>query len=147
MSMETKQDYSYGVVPVHKNEAGEWEVFILNQISVRSDIYWTFPKGHPDEGETKEETALRELREESGLVAVLNTEYTISQSYNFKHNEFLVEKTVEYFVGEVTNKNFIIQPEEVAEAKWCSFEEAYNLLTHDLSKETLEKARNYLLNK
>lgn len=140
----TKQDYSYGVIPIHKKADGEWEVLLLNQISVRRDIYWTFPKGHPDEGENKEETALRELKEESGLVAILDITRTFDQSYSFKHGDILVEKTVSYFVGEVSDTDITIQPDEVKEAKWCTLAEAYQTLSHDQSKQTLRAVEDYL---
>lgn len=144
--MEVKQDYSYGVIPVHKKETGEWEVFILNQISVKTDIYWTFPKGHPEDNETHEESALRELKEEAGLEAKLSTKI-FDQFYTFKHDSFLIEKHVVYYLGEVFNTDFVIQPEEVMEAKWCSFAEAYQSLSHDQAKKTLQSVEDYLHNK
>lgn len=145
MTMETKKDFSCGVVPVYK-EGGERSYFLIHQISHRGDIYWTFPKGHPEEGETNEEAALRELKEESGLFADLDSARTFEQCYTFKHQGVLIDKTVSYYVGYVTDKEFSLQAEEVVAGKWCSADEALGLLTHDLSKDTLREVEEYLNN-
>lgn len=145
--METKQDYSYGVVPVHKKDNGQWEVFVLHQISYRGDTYWTFPKGHPEAGESNEETALRELKEESGLKAELDPSKTFDQFYIFRHEGQLIEKHVSYYLGEVNDTSFALQAKEVKEAKWCSFSEAYDTLTHDLARDILSEVEQYLKNK
>lgn len=142
--MDTKQDHSYGVVPLHKNEAGEWEVFILHQLSRRQDTYWTFPKGHPEEGETPAATALRELKEEAGLTATLDDSVTFSQSYVFEHENTLIEKSVTYYIGYVEQTDFTLQPEEVTEARWCTFTEAMSTLTHENAKRTLREVIHHV---
>lgn len=142
--METKKDYSFGVIPLYKN-GDTFEVFILNQISLRNDIYWTFPKGHSDAGETPVETAHRELVEEAGIkLARLDEAHTFTQSYSFTHNNVLVEKVVVYYLGFAENKTFTIQPDEVVEGKWCTFSEARVLLTHELAKQLLDEVALYL---
>ena len=144
--METVQDCSYGVIPVMQKE-GEWKVFILYQISYRhsSDRYWTFPKGHSEKNETPEQTAVRELTEESCIVLEkLDTSRTFDQAYTFIHQDVQVEKKVSYFVGYAQDTTFTIQPDEVSEGKWCSFSEARELLTHDIAKQLLDDVRVYL---
>lgn len=141
--MQTIKDYSYGVVPVRK-EGGEWKVFILHQISHR-DTYWTFPKGHPEEGETHEETALRELKEEAGLVPKkLDASRTFDQKYFFMHEKKQIEKFVSYYIGYITEEDFSLQPEEVSQAQWCTFAQARSLLTHNLAKTLLDEVETYL---
>ena len=144
--MQTIKDYSYGVIPVQK--VGEqWKVFVLHQIS-SGDTYWTFPKGHPEEGETHEETALRELQEEAGLVPQqLDTTRTFDQKYYFVHDDTQIEKYVSYFVGYVTGTSFVLQEDEVAQAQWCTFTQARALLTHDLAKQLLDDVHAYLKEK
>ena len=49
---------------------GEWAVCLAGRrIHPGSDLVWILPKGHVEEGERMEETALREVREETGLEA------------------------------------------------------------------------------
>lgn len=141
--MKTEKDYSYGVVPVRK-EAGVWKVFVLHQIS-RANTYWTFPKGHAEGEEDAKTAALRELAEETGITAVeLYTNHPFEHSYEFIYEDTRVEKTVTYFVGVTDASEFTLQPEEVLEAQWCTFEEARVLLTYDLAKELLDEVQVFL---
>ncbi|MFT7507630.1 MAG: bis(5'-nucleosidyl)-tetraphosphatase [Acidimicrobiales bacterium] len=148
-SMQTKNDYSYGVIPVMRAR-NRWEVFVLQQISYRhrDDLYWTFPKGHPEEEETKKQTALRELDEETSIsLESLDTSRTFDQKYTFIHKDTQIEKSVLYYVGYAKDKNFVIEPDEVAEGRWCTFAEARELLTHDIAKQLLDEVAVYLGNK
>lgn len=148
--METKKDSSYGVIPlIHVN--GEWRVLVIHQNSYRGDVgnFWIFPKGHADEGETNQETALRELEEETGVSSVsLETEKTFSMTYSFRHEEKLIEKTVKYFIGYCdTEETKITQPIEVRELKWASVSEAEALLTHQNSRDLLKDVVSFLASK
>lgn len=144
--METKKDYSYGVIPVRK-ESDVWKVFVLHQIA-RTDTYWTFPKGHPETGETYEESALRELHEEAGLTPTsLEKSRTFNHTYQFTHEGTLIEKYVSYYIGYIDNPEFTVQKDEVVEAKWCTFGEARVLLTYDLARQLLDEVAAYLEDK
>jgi bis(5'-nucleosidyl)-tetraphosphatase len=138
--METKQDISYGIVPLFC-DGDEWRVLVVHQISYRGDDFWIFPKGHAEAGETSTEAALRELEEETGATEVtLHGSTPISISYSFVHEGVRIEKTVEYFIGICSSQNtYISQPHEIKELLWCSFEEAKELLTHQNSKNVLNK--------
>ena len=81
--METIKDYSYGVIPLLK-EGNQWKVFLINQIPRRGSLFWTFPKGHPEDDETHKETALRELVEETGIIPdTVIEEKIFKQAYTF----------------------------------------------------------------
>lgn len=139
-SMETIDDYSYGVIPLFFTD-GTWEVFLINQYGSANDVYWTFPKGHPEKNETKKETALREFHEETGMdIKRFLSDREYSQSYIHQGDGVMVNKTVGYFVGEVVSKGFLVQAEEVKEAGWFSLEKAREQLTYDHAKDMLRKA-------
>ena len=88
--METKADVSYGVIPVIK-EAGEWKVFLINQYGSAGDVYWTFPKGHPESGESPTDAALRELQEETGIeLSELLEDHTYTQQYTYVYGDTLL---------------------------------------------------------
>lgn len=57
-----KKEESCGIIPLQKI-SGTWMVFIVQHKSG----YWGFPKGHIEPGETQQQTASRELFEETGL--------------------------------------------------------------------------------
>ncbi len=143
--MKVIQDKSYGVVPLY-TAGGEVRVLLVHQISYRGDQFWVFPKGHAEEGETALFAALRELQEETGVTEVtLNGGRVFSVAYSFVHNDERIEKTVDYYIGYCTNTDTnITQPREVAELRWCSLEEAEQLLTHQNSKDVLNEVREFL---
>ena len=143
--METKQDVSYGVVPVFKN-GDTWQVLLVHQISYRGDDFWIFPKGHAEGNETPVEAALRELKEETGLEEVRLGADDFSVNYSFIHEDIKIEKTVTYFIGYCQNqRTYILQPHEIKEARWCSLEEARKLVTHNNSRQVLSEVEQVLL--
>lgn len=144
--METKTDFSYGVVPLYK-EDGIWQVLVIHQISYRGDSFWIFPKGHAEAGESPHHTALRELKEETGVGLVdLEPATSFSISYSFKHENIQIDKTVEYFLGYCADIHTnITQPQEVKELRWCTFAEACSLVTHKNTKDVLQQVEEYLL--
>ncbi len=144
--METKQDISYGIIPLF-HDGDEWRILVVYQISYRGDDFWTFPKGHAEEGECGKEAALRELREETGITSLtLLDNKKIIISYSYVHDGVDVEKSVEYFVGLCESKDtHISQPNEIKELRWCSHAEAKKLLTHQNSRDVLNNVLTHLL--
>lgn len=143
--MKTIQDRSYGVVPLHQSDDGV-RVLLVHQISYRGDDFWIFPKGHAEAGETNNETALRELEEETGIKNItLEPEKKFSVFYSFIHEGVKIDKTVEYYLGYcVDTKTIITQPHEIKELRWCDFAAAYDLLTHQNSKDVLRSVEKFL---
>ena len=129
--MQTKKDISYGVIPVIKDK-DQWKVFLIHQYGSGGDVYWTLPKGHPEENENPKEAALRELAEETGIVLEsLNTEKEYTQSYTFPYQDIRIEKSVVYFLGIAASEKFEIQEDEVREAGWFSFDKALEQLSYE----------------
>ena len=136
--METIVDQSYGVVPLRK-QGEKWNVFLIHQYGSRGDLFWTFPKGHQEEGETPAEAALRELYEETGLsVSHLYEEKLYEHSYTYTYEDTQIHKTASYFAGEITAGQWKVQEEEVKEAGWFSFDEARRLLTFEAAQDILD---------
>jgi len=89
---------------------------------------WTLPKGTPNLGETLEETALREVCEETGLtVRILSPLDSIN--YTFVQRGTRIHKTVHYFMMEPTGGGFECHDREFDEVRWISFDEAATLLS------------------
>ncbi len=137
---------AYGFIPFYRDEQG-LKVFLIHQYGSGGDMLWTFPKGRGEEGETPIQTAIRELKEETNLEMSVYDENTfVSRSYSFERRGAQVDKTSTYFVGFVTNKNFVIQPEEVKEAGWFSIPDAEKQLTFPDYKKLLTDAITILDN-
>lgn len=143
--METKTDISYGVIPIRRVE-NTWEVFLIHQFSkIGNNSYWVFPKGHPEENETPEQAASRELKEETGMVYdTLLNEPTFDLNYSFVFDGVQIEKTVKFFVGVITNMDFKLDAIEVKEAGWYSLDAATERLDYQDTKQMFQSVRKFL---
>ena len=94
----------------------------------RDSVTWTLPKGTPDPGETIEETALREVAEETGL-SVRIIEPLPSIEYNFVQDGTRIRKTVHYFLMEPVGGDLSRHDTEFERVRWVPFDEAGGLLS------------------
>jgi len=141
--MQTKKDYSIGVVPLYKNSEGIVFICLVHHTTG----HWAFPKGHPNDGELDQETALRELREETGIIDIKFGDRTFNEHYSFEIDGVKYEKTVKYFFGYTDSMNFFIQDEfkeEISELAWLPYQEALDRSTFPETKETLTTLMQYI---
>lgn len=103
--------------------------------------HWGFAKGHTENGETEKETALREIKEETGLDVTLTGTFKAHSRYSPKVG---VIKDVMYFLAEYSEGDITIQASEVADYAWLEFSEAYNRITKNADKSILYKANEYI---
>ena len=103
-----------------------------------------FPKGHTEAGETEQETALREIREEVGLRVSLIDGFRAEDTY-LLHGKPGVEKQVVYFLAEFQGQQICIQPEEIRASYLVSYEEALALLPFQAAKRILTEAHQFIL--
>lgn len=105
----------------------------------RSGVSWTLPKGTPTDAETIEETALREVAEETGLeVRILAPVGAID--YFFTQRGERVHKTVHFFLMEVTGGSLDDHDHEFEEVAWFPVHEALSLLTFPTERQLVEQA-------
>jgi 8-oxo-dGTP pyrophosphatase MutT (NUDIX family) len=105
----------------------------------RDAVTWTLPKGTPDPGETLEETALREVTEETGL-EVRIVEPLSSIEYAFVQNGTRIRKTVHYFLMEPTGGDLSRHDVEFERVRWVPFDEAGGLLSFATERELVATA-------
>lgn len=103
--------------------------------------HWSFPKGHVENNETEEETAKREIMEETGLLVSLVPGFRKVVTYSPKDG---VLKDVVFFLALSNSDVVSLQEEEVSDYNWCSFSEAYDLITYDSDKEVLNEVICFL---
>jgi len=94
---------------------------------------WIFPKGHVEPGESLKQTAVREAREEAGVISEIVS--TLSPVVRFEKNN--QEIRVRYFLAELRSE---VRALENREKRWASPNEARKLLTHDDNRRVLESA-------
>lgn len=100
---------------------------------------WTLPKGTPNLGETREETAIREVAEETGL-EVRITGPLDSIEYWFVQSGQRIHKTVHYFLMEPTGGDLARHDHEFEQVRWVTFEEARTLLTFETERALVARA-------
>jgi len=99
----------------------------------RDLVTWTLPKGTPDAGETVEETALREVGEETGL-EVRIVDRLPSIEYSFVQAGTRIRKTVHYFLMEPIGGDLSRHDREFERVTWVSFAQAPSILTFETER-------------
>lgn len=123
---------------VYRKHHGNTEILLVRHIK---SGYWSFPKGHVEEGETEEETARREIKEETGLDVLLDTGFRETVTFSPRRN---TKKTVVYFVGMATSHELVPQQEEISELRWHEIGQAVTALTYENDKMIVNKAKAFI---
>jgi len=118
--------------------------------------HWDFPKGHIENGESNEETLMREVNEETGIKDIKiipGFDEKIGYYYEAKRDErekrtkkglpVKVKKEVGYYLAEVFSKDVELSKEHT-EYEWLNYEDALKRVTYTKSKRVLESANNFL---
>ena len=106
--------------------------------------HWDFPKGHIEKGETLEETAIRETKEETGISDLKFIKgFKEWFKYFFKYKGKNIMKIVTFFLAETKTEKIKLSFEHIG-YKWLSYEKALDQLTFDNAKDILKKANEFL---
>ncbi len=117
-------------------------------IAVKGGKVWCLPKGSIDKGESPEETALREVTEETGLKGRLVEKLgEIMYWYYLKEEEAKCKKTVHFFLIEYESGDFSRHDWEVESVAWFSINEAIKKASYRGEREIIEKAKEVLKQK
>ena len=103
--------------------------------------HWSFPKGHVEKGENEKQTALREIREETGLDVDLDTRFREVVTY-YPMPEVI--KDVVFFLARPSGGVEHAQEEEIAALGWFTFREARPLVTFASDEDVLLAAEAYI---
>ncbi|MBX3031317.1 MAG: NUDIX hydrolase [Chloroflexi bacterium] len=105
----------------------------------RDGVTWSLPKGTPDSDETIEQTALREVEEETGLqVRIVAPVGPIE--YWFVLSGTRIHKTVHYYLMEPVGGDLGLHDHEFDEVRWIAREEAPTIMTFPTEREVVERA-------
>ena len=133
------EETSAGIVLFRKEETKK--LFLLLHYP---SGHWDFVKGKMEKGESTQETAVRETKEETGITDVTfldNFEEWIE--YNFQYKGELVHKKVVFFLGETKTKEVKISEEHLSYT-WKEYNDAMEKTTFDNAKTILTKAQTLL---
>lgn len=106
--------------------------------------HWDFVKGKMEKGETTQQTAIREAKEETGITDITFVEnFEEWIKYNFKYQGELVQKKVVFFLAETKTKEIKISHEHSGYT-WLDYNESMEKTTFDNAKTVLTKAQKIL---
>ncbi|MBS0628309.1 MAG: NUDIX domain-containing protein [Verrucomicrobia bacterium] len=130
-----KQEHSCGVVPLKKEGSNIYVLLIVH----KGGKHWGFPKGHKDPGESDQQTAERELREETGLsISRFLSKKPYIETYTFYKFHQKIHKKVSYFPAFVEGE-LVLQLDEIIDSRWISIDQADRHLTFKEAKEICNK--------
>lgn len=121
---------SCGVLP-YRTVDGQKEFLLVFETFSKC---WSIPKGHMEAGENEEQTALRELKEETGLTAVLDMSRYATIEYPISN---VARKQVVFFLGEVTGEPKAREG-EIDKFKWVTAEHLRDYLFPDTAEACLQ---------
>lgn len=131
-----KQEKSCGAV-IFREENTQRDYLILTSTLGHT----TLCKGHVEGDETEHETAVREIREETGLTVDFVDGFREVITYSPKPG---VTKDVVFFLARLSGGDLVCQPEEVAAIRFLPLDGALAALTHDSDRDILRKAHAFL---
>ncbi len=119
-------------------ENGEPKFLLL----YRDKGYWNFPKGKIEKDEKTFKAALREVREETGLMRkdlFFDNYFRVYNRYTFSVGKEIISKIVVFYLAR-TNKKIIRISDEHDGYAWFSYREALKVIKHKSLKPILKKA-------
>jgi 8-oxo-dGTP pyrophosphatase MutT (NUDIX family) len=134
------REFSAGGVVVRD---GEVVVIVPTRRAADGSRVLALPKGHVDPGETPIEAAVREVREETGIVAEPVCELGESR-YWYRRDGRTIGKAVEFFLFDYLHGDTADHDDEVEEVRWIGLEQAHTALTHAAEREMVELALAHL---
>ncbi len=123
---------------VYRKYHGNTEILLIKHIN---SGHWSFPKGHVEEGETEIETAIREIKEETGIDVIIDQSFREIVTYSPRRD---THKEVVYFIAKAKNTDYTPQEDEIADIKWVEISRAGSVLAYENDKSIVNKAKNFI---
>lgn len=125
---EVVREPTAGGIVYRRNKKGEVEILLIQDAKDR----WTIPKGHIEEGETAQETALREIGEEAGIKEAEAICWLGKIHFRYRRVSTLVLMTTQiYLVKALGNTDDIKKEEWMNGIKWFPFHDALDAIEYE----------------
>lgn len=118
---------------------GEVIVIVPTRRGAQGQRVLGLPKGHVDPGETAEQAARREVREEAGVEADL-VEKLGDVRYFYQRDGQRIFKMVRFYLFDYSSGTLEDHDDEVEEARWMPLQEAARALSYRGEREMVQRA-------
>jgi 8-oxo-dGTP pyrophosphatase MutT (NUDIX family) len=136
---ETRTEVSSGGVVYRRRHDGKVEILLAARRTRRGDIAWGLAKGGIEDGETIEDAAVREVREETGIDAVIE-ESLGDTRYFYIWEEVRIRKTVHFFLMRATGGDIEARDDEMEEVRWFPLSRALKRAAYRGERQVLQRA-------
>jgi len=140
--VKTRSEHSAGGVVVRRRD-GAVDVALAARRTRKGDLAWGLPKGLVEKGEAPEETAVREVQEETGLVAEI-VEPLGDISYWYVWDEERIRKNVTFFLMEAVGGDVSVHDHEMEDVRWFPLQEAGRRASYPSERDVLRRAADAL---
>ena len=139
--MDVEREFSCGGVVVRGTQT---IVIVPTRRAARGGQVLALPKGHPENGESPADAALREVREEAGVEATVR-EKLGDVRYWYQRDGRRIAKTVTFFLLDYVSGEPADHDDEVEEVRWITLKQARKQLSHAAERDIVGLAQEYLL--
>ena len=130
------EEVSAGGLVVNKSrEMG----LLIGRIDKRGRMLWSLPKGHIEEGESPEQAALREVREETGIKSSITRSLGVIDFW-FMAEGKRIHKTVHHFLFAEISGRLEAQISEVDEVKWFPLDDIAKTLAYPDERKLIQRS-------
>lgn len=138
----TTKEVSAGGVVYRRTDDG-LEVVLASRRTRRGQLAWGLAKGGIEIGETREQAAIREVREETGLTADIEADLGDTK-YMYVWDDIRIRKTVHFFLMRHTGGNVEDRDDEMEEIRWFPMERAMKRAAYRGERDILARAAELL---
>jgi 8-oxo-dGTP pyrophosphatase MutT (NUDIX family) len=138
----TTREVSSGGVVYRRGDDGI-EVVLASRRTRRGQLAWGLAKGGIETGESREQAAIREVREETGLTAEIEADLGDTK-YMYVWDEIRIRKTVHFFLMRHTGGDIDDRDDEMEEIRWFPLERAIKRAAYRGERDMLMKASELL---
>jgi 8-oxo-dGTP pyrophosphatase MutT (NUDIX family) len=134
---------SAGGVVYRRNEDDTIDVVLASRRTRRGELAWGLAKGGIEEGESREAAAVREVQEETGLLAEIEADLGDTK-YIYVWEDVRIRKTVHFFLMRSIGGNIDDRDDEMEEIRWFSLDRALKRAAYRGEREVLARAAERL---
>jgi 8-oxo-dGTP pyrophosphatase MutT (NUDIX family) len=134
---------SAGGVVYRRGDDGSLEILLASRRTRRGDLAWGLAKGGIEDGESNEDAAIREVREETGIVAQI--EGSLGETkYFYVWEDVRIRKTVHFFLMRAVGGDTEDRDDEMEEIRWFPMERALKRAAYRGERDVLGRAAELL---